>query len=188
MRADEYLVDEVKRLRKEIEDLTNKLSEKEQELLKSKDENDENEVVFSESAKQGEIFVIDTIQSYKIKELLKKHNITVDELNKALNDDAFCLDYHSDNPYDTNLLSIWIVEYNHVIKNKYGNVYLKVKLHYRNKMPEVSTYVIDNQNYFLDYDKAKEYGLKQLRENIKTALNEYNKELEDATVCDSKKE
>lgn len=194
MRADEYLVEEVKRLRKENDGLTNKLNEKDQELSKLQKEKDElfakeePENIINVNEKKGELFTLTIIESYNLKKELKSQHITIEDLNKALIDDDFCLEYKnlsfSGYSFSSNLIRITTKNYNHVVKNKYGNVYLNITLtdYYEDRpnVPKVSIYTIDNSNLFLDYDSAKEYGLKQLRKNIKEALNEYNKELEDA--------
>lgn len=182
MRADEYLVEEVKRLKEENEILKENLKNLNDDLTAQENKINQPDDGFIDTVNiynnLGEIYCVECRGSYTIENELKNGNITTGDLKKMMEDDDFIFNYNNERAENQRILLIIIrnYHYNYVIRSKIGNVYLNIQISYDGKGIDVSSFDINNGTYFLDYDEAKKEAIKKLRKEIKIVLDKITNE------------
>lgn len=173
MRADEYLVEEIIKLKKENEELKEKNIDLSLQIVNLNKSN-ENKIILNEEFKI--LFSVDVFDStWRIEQDLKNGKFKYDELNELLENDekldnfvyAFS-NWDKEKPY-----KIRDVCASHEIKHRNDKIWIYV---YADKdSNKVECCVFHKQFNFETYEEALKYGREESRKVIKEVLDDYNR-------------
>ena len=173
MRADEYLVEEIIKLKKENEELKEKNIDLSLQLVNLNKSN-ENEIILNEKFKL--LFSVDVFDStWRIEQGLKNGKFEYDELNELLeNDEKLDNFIYAFSGLDKEkAYQISDVYASHEIKHRNDKIWISV---YANKgSNKVECCVFHNQFNFEKYEEALKYGREESRKVIKEVLDDYNR-------------
>lgn len=180
MRADEYLVEMIKTTKEENEKLKKeheKLKKEKKDLLQQIDTlSHKNDKSVNITKTIGELYSLDYLSDYKIKNAIEKNKITIEDLEQSLIDDSKLLqtyDKEIDNG-DYRLAHVYVQKYNYLV-NYLDSIAALIIYDFSNEI-SFNCYKIDNKCYFLDYEQAKKALIEKARKEIRKALDKIKKE------------
>ena len=180
MRADEYLVEMIKTIKEENEELKKEREDLLQQIDTLSHKNDSNQaddksVNITEYI--GELYELDYLDDYQIKNMIKGNKLTIEDLKQSLIDDDKLLQFYDQEIYYGRkyIAHVNIQKYNYLV-HYLDYISALVIYDFLDGM-QLECYKIDNKRYFLDYEQAKKVLIEKSRDEIRIALNKLQEEV-----------